>query len=109
MQPPKCSYLHFSEKSLPSPHMDKRSCSRYLCFIASFLPVSRNLAPPRSSHCARGVSFWRFNVIMLEDITEVAMPKVGSKHYAYTPKGMAKAKAAAKKSGKKVSYAKKKK
>ena len=30
------------------------------------------------------------------------MPKVGSKHYAYTPKGMAKAKAAAKKSGKKV-------
>ena len=89
--------------------MDKRFCSRYLCFIASFLPVSRNLAPPRSSHCARGVSFWRFNVIMLEDITEVAMPKVGSKHYAYTPKGMAKAKAAAKKSGKKVSYAKKKK
>jgi hypothetical protein len=52
MQPPKCSYLHFSEKSLPYPHMDKRSCSRYLCFIASFLPVSRNLAPPRSSHCA---------------------------------------------------------
>ena len=76
---------------------------------ASFLPVSRNLAPPRTSHCARGVSFWRFNVIMLEDITEVTMPKVGSKHYAYTPKGMAKAKAAAKKSGKKVSYAKKKK
>ena len=37
------------------------------------------------------------------------MPKVGSKHYAYTPKSMAKAKAAAKKSGKKVSYAKKKK
>ena len=46
---------------------------------------------------------------MLKDITEVTMPKVGSKHYAYTPKGMAKAKAAAKKSGKKVSYAKKKK
>jgi len=37
------------------------------------------------------------------------MPKVGSKHYAHTRKGMAKAKAAAKKSGKKVSYAKKKK
>ena len=35
------------------------------------------------------------------------MPKVGKKHYSYTPKGMAKAKAAAKKSGKKVSYAKK--
>ena len=37
------------------------------------------------------------------------MPKVGSKHYAYTPKGVALATAAAKKSGKKVSYAKKKK
>ena len=36
------------------------------------------------------------------------MPKVGNKHYAYTKKGMAKAKSAAKKSGKKVSYAKKK-
>jgi len=36
------------------------------------------------------------------------MPKVGNKHYAYTKKGMAKAKAAAKKSGKKVSHAKKK-
>ena len=36
------------------------------------------------------------------------MPKVGKKHYAYTKTGMAKAKAAAKKTGKKVSYAKKK-
>jgi hypothetical protein len=34
------------------------------------------------------------------------MPKVGNKHYSYTAKGMAKAKAAAKKSGKKVSYGK---
>ena len=34
------------------------------------------------------------------------MPRVGKKHYAYTAKGMAKAKAAAKKSGKKVSYGK---
>ena len=34
------------------------------------------------------------------------MPKVGNKHYAYTQKGMAKAKAAAKKSGKKVTYGK---
>lgn len=34
------------------------------------------------------------------------MPKVGSKHYAYTPKGMAMAKAAAKKKGTKVEYAK---
>ena len=32
------------------------------------------------------------------------MPKVGSKHYDYTPKGMAKAKAAAKKKGVKVQY-----
>ena len=37
------------------------------------------------------------------------MPKVGSKHYSYTKKGMAKAKAAAKKKGVKVSYKKKKK
>jgi len=37
------------------------------------------------------------------------MPKVGKKHYAYTKEGMAKAKAAAKKSGKKVMYGKKKK
>ncbi len=36
------------------------------------------------------------------------MPKVGNKHYAYTPKGMAAAKKAAKKSGKKVNYRKKK-
>jgi hypothetical protein len=36
------------------------------------------------------------------------MPKVGGKHYAYTPKGMAAAKKAAKKAGKKVSYTKKK-
>tara|TARA_Y100000590_G_scaffold427790_1_gene538366 strand:- start:802 stop:1005 length:204 start_codon:yes stop_codon:yes gene_type:complete len=32
------------------------------------------------------------------------MPKVGDKHFAYTEKGKAKAKAAAKKSGKKVEY-----
>jgi hypothetical protein len=32
------------------------------------------------------------------------MPKVGSKHYSYTPKGMAAAKAAAKKKGTKVQY-----
>jgi len=37
------------------------------------------------------------------------MPKVGKKHYPYTPKGMAMAKAAAKKKGKKVGYKKKKK
>jgi len=36
------------------------------------------------------------------------MPKVGKKHYAYTNKGMARAKAAAKKLGKKVRYTKKK-
>ena len=35
------------------------------------------------------------------------MPKVGSKHYSYTPKGMAMAKAAAKKKGVKVQYKKK--
>jgi hypothetical protein len=35
------------------------------------------------------------------------MPKVGKKHYSYTPKGIAKAKAAAKKKGIKVSYKKK--
>ena len=32
------------------------------------------------------------------------MPKVGSKHYSYTPKGMAAAKAAAKKKGVKLQY-----
>lgn len=37
------------------------------------------------------------------------MPKVGKKHYPYTAKGMAMAKAKAKKTGQKVSYAKKKK
>jgi len=37
------------------------------------------------------------------------MPKVGKKHYSYTPKGMAQAKAAAKKKGVKVLYKKKKK
>ena len=36
------------------------------------------------------------------------MPKVGNIHYAYTKKGMAKAKAAAKKTGKKMTNAKKK-
>ena len=36
------------------------------------------------------------------------MPKVGNKHYSYSAKGMAKAKSAAKKSGKKVSYSKSK-
>tara|TARA_R110000796_G_scaffold183868_4_gene300445 strand:- start:1568 stop:1690 length:123 start_codon:yes stop_codon:yes gene_type:complete len=35
------------------------------------------------------------------------MPKVGSKHYSYGPKGIAKAKAAAKKKGVKVKYKKK--
>lgn len=38
-----------------------------------------------------------------------AVPMVGKKHYAYTAKGMAKAKAAAKKAGKPVKYGKKKK
>ena len=37
------------------------------------------------------------------------MPKVGKKHFPYTPKGMAMAKAAAKKKGKKVDYKKGKK
>ena len=37
------------------------------------------------------------------------MPRVGNKKYSYTKKGMAKAKAAAKKKGVKVSYKKKKK
>tara|TARA_Y100000310_G_scaffold150931_1_gene150433 strand:+ start:307 stop:423 length:117 start_codon:yes stop_codon:yes gene_type:complete len=32
------------------------------------------------------------------------MPKVGGKHYSYTKKGQASAKAAAKASGKKISY-----
>tara|TARA_B100000287_G_scaffold410423_1_gene438818 strand:- start:87 stop:227 length:141 start_codon:yes stop_codon:yes gene_type:complete len=32
------------------------------------------------------------------------MPKVGKKHYPYTPKGMAKAKVAAAKKGTKVQY-----
>jgi hypothetical protein len=40
---------------------------------------------------------------------ESDMPKVGSKHYAYTKKGQDKAKAAAKASGKKISYKKPKK
>ncbi len=34
------------------------------------------------------------------------MPKVGGKHYAYTPKGVKAAKAAAKKTGKKLKKAK---
>jgi hypothetical protein len=37
------------------------------------------------------------------------MPKVGKKHYSYTPKGIAMAKNAAKKKGVKVNYKKKKK
>jgi hypothetical protein len=37
------------------------------------------------------------------------MPKVGSKHYSYTPAGIAAAKKAAKKAGKKVNYTSKKK
>lgn len=37
------------------------------------------------------------------------MPKVGKKEYPYTAKGMAKAKAAAKKSGKSLKYGSKKK
>ena len=36
------------------------------------------------------------------------MPKVGGKQYSYSKSGKAKAKAAAKKSGKKVTYGKKK-
>ena len=36
------------------------------------------------------------------------MAKVGNKRFPYTKKGMAKARAAAKKSGKKIIYAKKK-
>tara|TARA_R110000824_G_scaffold335775_1_gene522318 strand:+ start:349 stop:465 length:117 start_codon:yes stop_codon:yes gene_type:complete len=37
------------------------------------------------------------------------MPKVGKKHYSYTPKGKAAAKKAAKKMGVKVKYSKSKK
>jgi hypothetical protein len=37
------------------------------------------------------------------------MPRVGSKRYAYTPAGVKKAKAAAKKTGSKYVYKKKKK
>jgi aspartyl aminopeptidase len=36
------------------------------------------------------------------------MPKVGSKHYSYSPEGIAMAKAAAKKKGVKVQYGNKK-
>ena len=35
------------------------------------------------------------------------MPKVGGKHYSYSKKGMAAAKKAAKKTGKKMTYTKK--
>jgi hypothetical protein len=37
------------------------------------------------------------------------MPRVGNKHYSYTAKGKAAAKAAAKRTGKKVTHAKKRK
>ena len=37
-----------------------------------------------------------------EDRKEIPMPKVGGKHYAYTKKGETAARAAAKKSGKKL-------
>jgi len=37
------------------------------------------------------------------------MPKVGGRHYAYTKKGQAQAKSAARKSGRKVSHKKPKK
>jgi hypothetical protein len=37
------------------------------------------------------------------------MPKVGGKHYSYSAKGKAAAKAAAKRTGKKVTHAKKRK
>ena len=37
------------------------------------------------------------------------MPKVGGKHYSYSAKGKASAKAAAKRTGKKVTHAKKRK
>ena len=36
--------------------------------------------------------------------SEDGMPRVGDKHYAYTKKGQEQAKAAAKKSGKRVSH-----
>ena len=37
------------------------------------------------------------------------MPKVGNKHYSYSAKGKAAAKSAAKRAGKKVTHAKKRK
>ena len=43
------------------------------------------------------------------DREEIVMPKVGQKHYAYTAKGKAQAKTAAKRMGTKVKYGGKKK
>lgn len=60
-----------------------------MCLRQVFRSVGRtaNLLPPRQ---------------------ENMMPKVGKKEFPYTKKGMAMAKAAAKKSGKKMKYGKKK-
>ena len=54
-----------------------------------------NLTPLRPS--ARGVSFWRFNVIISQDIMEIVMPNVGGKKFPYTAAGKKAAAAAMKK------------
>ena len=52
---------------------------------------------------ARGVSFWRFNVIISQDIMEIVMPNVGGKKFPYTAAGK-KAAAAAMNKKKKKQY-----
>ena len=54
---------------------------------------------------------WNFTSNVLERSykeEEIAMPKVGNKHFSYTKKGRAAANAMAKKTGKKVTKRKKK-
>ena len=63
----------------------------------SRLDMPRTLPKAR---CLRHIGLTKLNG------KETTMPKVGNKHYSYTPKGMAKAKADAKKKGKKVKYGK---
>ena len=59
--------------------------------------------------CRRNFYSFRSRIPVRLAIGESLMPKVGGKHYAYTKKGQAKAKAAAKATGKKVSHKKPKK
>jgi len=69
----------------------------HVCTSSGFSSLCPRNLNPANALPARGVPFWRFNVIISQDIMEIVMPNVGGKKFPYTAAGKKAAAAAMKK------------